>query len=98
MPISLEHPISSEPVAAVVYDSCWISNITINAPSPSGAVAVNIIVVPLKSSTGELYDDGKKIISINDVMTEVQTNQSLEQAMGAILVAVNNLIKTRSIF
>lgn len=98
MPIILNTPISKEPVPQKVADAVWIRDIKIYAPSPTGRVDAYIEVLPMISSTGELFYDDVRMIAVEDVFTECATNPTLAAAVQSIFTAVQDLVTTRNTF
>ena len=87
-------PASAEKVA----DGIWISNIQINSPNPLKPISVQIRVAPFNSTNGEIYPSLAKSINLPNVTDSFSEYPSLATAMGAIIVAVNDLVSGKNLY
>jgi hypothetical protein len=81
-----------------IADGIWISSIQINSPSPLKPITAMIRMTPFNSTNGEVYPQRGKVINLRDVQQEFSSYPSLESAMGAIIVAVNDLVSGKQLF
>ena len=79
------------------FDSVWIRNIQIQAPSPTQPVRANITICPFNSVSGSLSPMIKQIV-IPDVMAAATTDSNVAQAMTGIFAYVQEQVTSQSLF
>jgi len=80
------------------FDSVWIRNIQIQAPSPTQPVRANITICPFNSVSGSMNTQASKNIVIPDVMAAATTDSNVAQAMTGIFAYVQNQVTSQSLF
>jgi hypothetical protein len=73
------------------YPHIWVNNIRINTPSPTEKGSAVFIVSPYNGATGEMLENAHRQINIEDLFEAISASPTLQQAMGAILAAVNEI-------
>ena len=79
------------------FDSVWVQSITITAPNPTRPIQAQIRVCPLNSTTGVINPSLGKPIIISNISSASFAQTEINNAMGAILTAVQALITSGSI-
>jgi len=80
------------------FDGVWITNLTINAPSPTQKVTAVCQVVPMNSTTGVVALDKKKNIYIQDVLATAASSSAVANAMSNIFEYVSQQVISKSLF
>lgn len=96
--IELQTTITEPAKTETTYDGVWIKSIMIMSPNTSSKCVATITVCPMSSVTGELLNSKTKVIRVDDVFAEVQTNPTLAAVIGSIFTAVQDLIITKGTF
>lgn len=91
--IELPEPFEKPAVPQKVYTEAWIKNLRIDAPSPSDKIRFHAVLVPYDSTTGEIANEGRVLLRCDDVITAMQTNNTLAAAFDYIVSTVNELSK-----
>lgn len=90
MPIVGSDPVIVPAVAQQTYDAWWITNLSIQAPSPTGKVRAFATLVPYNSQTQAIKGDQPVSLSILDLFGAAQTDATISAAMTAIYAAVQS--------
>ena len=98
MPININNEVVVPPTEEKSFPNVWVQSINISAPNPNQPVKAYIRIMPYNSDTGEVYEDGQRMIVLEDVFAEAQSNESVAVAMGAIFSAVQSLIISKNVF
>jgi uncharacterized protein involved in propanediol utilization len=91
-------PLQPIEVPAKTADGLWITNLSINAPSPGQAVRVTANVVPFVSQTGELIIDKRKQLEIEDLYALASTDADVAATIQALYATLQRLITDRGLF
>lgn len=98
MPIQPLVPIVIPATQAVTADGLWISNLSINAPSTTKPIRVSATIVPFVTSTGELFMDKSKTLTITDLSSTAGTDTSVAVAVNAIYAAIQSQVHKQNLF
>lgn len=85
-------------IPAQTFNGVWIQSIIVSAPNPSRPITATIRVCPFNSTNGNIAPLLSKTIDVRDITAASVVTPSLGNAMGAIFVAVQDLITSGSLF
>ena len=90
-------PVVIPAVTAKTFDQYWMQSFTIYAPAPNAKVTANFTLVPMMSSTGELYQDHAVSGSIPDLLALISSTPSFLTVHDGLLSAVQALAQGQNL-
>ena len=91
MPITNTAPVVKPSTTEKTYPHLWINNIQINCPSPTAKGRAVFTVSPYDGTSGEMLEGSQRQIVVKDLFDAIATSPTLQQAMGAIFAAVDEI-------
>jgi hypothetical protein len=85
-------------IPATTADGVWVTSINVMSPTPNRPITAQIRVAPYNSTSGSVYRNLERPIAIQNVMSHSMAQNELNNAMGAILTAVQALVISGSVF
>jgi|APGre2960657373_1045057.scaffolds.fasta_scaffold159860_2 hypothetical protein len=91
MLISNTAPVVKPAVDEKVYPHIWVNNIQINTPNPTSKGRAVFTLSPYDANTGEMLENAKRQIVIKDLFDVIADKPAFQEAMSAILAAINEI-------
>lgn len=97
MDIVNPQPIVIPAVAEKIYDGLWIQTLNITAIEPGKPIQLTVRMVPYSNPdkipfAGEVLKSEAKIIRIEDLLADAQTNPDIIQAMATVFAVLNSRV------
>lgn len=95
MPIQPTNPIT---IPSKTADTLWVGFIYVNAPNPQSPVTASVRLIPMNSTTGEMFSDYAKTLEIDDLFAIAADNATLASAIQGLFGAIQQLAQAQGLF